>query len=77
MMQIPSHHFTFVNIEPLMSRMDYVDFTGIDFVVVGALTGGKYKPDIEWVRSIKHDTIYIKRNMVTYFPDLKPQTDLK
>jgi protein gp37 len=61
---------TFVNIEPLMSRMDQVDFTGIDFVIVGALTGRKYRPDPAWHKSINHPVIYYKRNYTAYFPKL-------
>jgi protein gp37 len=61
---------TFVNIEPLMSRMDQVDFSGIDFVIVGALTGRKYRPDYAWHKSINHPVIYYKRNYTVYFPEL-------
>ena len=61
---------TFVNIEPLMSRMDLVDFSGIDFVIVGALTGRKYRPDPAWHRTINHPKIYYKRNYTFYFPEL-------
>ena len=61
---------TLVNIEPLMSRMDMVDFLGIDFVIVGALTGRKYRPDPAWHKSIKHPIIYYKRNYTAYFPEL-------
>jgi protein gp37 len=65
---------TFVNIEPLMSMMDAVDFSGIEFVVVGALTGRRYRPDARWHRSITHERIYYKRNYLVYFPELtKPQ----
>jgi protein gp37 len=62
---------TFVNIEPLMSRMDQVDFSGIDFVVIGALTGRKYRPDPSWHKSINHPKIYYKTNYQVYFPELK------
>jgi protein gp37 len=62
---------TFVNIEPLMSRMDEVDFSGIDFVIVGALTGRKYRPDPTWHKSIRHPLIYYKKNYQVYFPELK------
>ena len=62
---------TFVNIEPLMSRMDVVDFSGIDFVIIGALTGRKYRPDPAWHKSIKHPVIYYKKNYQIYFPELK------
>lgn len=62
---------TFVNIEPLMSRMDQVDFSGIDFVIVGALTGRKYRPDPAWHKSINHPVIYYKKNYQQYFPELK------
>lgn len=62
---------TFVNIEPLMSRMDMVDFSGIDFVVVGALTGRKYRPDPAWHKSISHPVIYFKNNYQAYFAELQ------
>jgi protein gp37 len=61
---------TFVNIEPLMSHMGMVDFSGIDFVVVGALTGRKYRPDPAWHKSIKANKIYYKTNYQVYFPEL-------
>jgi protein gp37 len=61
---------TFVNIEPIMSRMDQVDFSGIDFVVVGALTGRKYRPDPAWHKSIVANKIYYKTNYQVYFPEL-------
>lgn len=62
---------TFVNIEPIMSRMDQVDFSGIDFVIVGALTGRKYRPDPAWHKSINHPKIYYKKNYQVYFPELQ------
>jgi protein gp37 len=61
---------TFVNIEPLMSRMDGVDFSGVEFVIVGALTGRKYNPDSVWHKSIKHPVIFYKKNYQVYFPEL-------
>jgi protein gp37 len=66
---------TFVNIEPLMSFMTDVDFSGIDFVVVGALTGQKYRPDARWHRSINHQKIHYKRNYTIYFPELQRNKD--
>jgi protein gp37 len=62
---------TFVNIEPLMSRMDQVDFSGIDFVIVGALTGRKYRPDPAWHKSINHPVVYYKKNYQQYFTELQ------
>jgi protein gp37 len=62
---------TFVNIEPLLSRMDFVDFSFIDFIIVGALTGRKYRPDPAWHKSIAHSKIYFKRNYIKYFPELE------
>lgn len=64
-------YMTFVNLEPLMSRMDHADFSLIDFIVVGALTGSKYRPEKGWHESIKHDIIYYKNNYLKYFPELK------
>jgi protein gp37 len=66
-----SGYRTFVNIEPLMSRMDMVDFSGIDFIIVGALTGRKYIAHKEWHESIKHPVIYYKNNYIQYFPELR------
>jgi protein gp37 len=63
---------TLVNIEPLMSYMNAVNFTDIDYVIVGALTGAgssKYHPDINWIRSIDHPVKYFKRNIQAYFPN--------
>lgn len=62
---------TFVNIEPIMSRMDQVNFSWLDFVIIGALTGRKYRPDPTWHKSINHPVIYYKQNYIQYFPDLK------
>jgi hypothetical protein len=50
--------------------MGMVDFSGIDFVVVGALTGRKYRPDPAWHKSIKANKIYYKTNYQVYFPEL-------
>jgi len=66
----------FVNVEPLMSRMDMVDFSGMDFVVVGALTGHHYRPDRAWFGTINHPVVYYKRNLRAYFPGLKERKGL-
>jgi hypothetical protein len=50
--------------------LNEVDFSGIDFIVVGALTGRKYLPDPAWHKSINHPKIYYKTNYQTYFPEL-------
>jgi protein gp37 len=62
---------TFVNIEPLMSFMTEIDFSYIDFITVGVLTGRTYRPQPGWHKSINHPVIYYKKNYQVYFPELK------
>lgn len=59
---------TFVSVEPLLSDMSTVDFTGIDLVIVGAQTGaGAVAPKKEWIDSIKGcQRIFYKENIKKY-----------
>jgi protein gp37 len=60
-------HTSFVLVEPLLGNMTYMDFTGVDFVYVGAQTGpGSIKPDRRWITSIKHPNIVLKENIKKY-----------
>ncbi|WP_223641225.1 DUF5131 family protein [Corallococcus sp. EGB] len=44
----------FLSIEPLLEDLGWVDFTGIDGVIVGGESGAKARPlDPEWVRSVR------------------------
>jgi protein gp37 len=62
----------FVSIEPLLSSMAGVDFTGTDFVFVGAQTGaGAKPPKNDWINSIKHPQIYYKDNILKYLQNEK------
>ncbi|KKM83143.1 hypothetical protein LCGC14_1312310, partial [marine sediment metagenome] len=46
----------FVSIEPILSDMSGVDFTGIDLLIVGADSSmGAKSPNPEWITSLKHD----------------------
>lgn len=63
---------TFVNIEPILSFMWAVNFTGVDFVTVGAIDSGK-PPLKAWVKSIQHPVVYYKRNIINHFPEFKNQ----
>lgn len=62
-----------VSVEPLMSRFDQVDFSGMDFVVVGAMTGGPKPviPQKEWALSVKHERVFFKDNILKHYPELK------
>jgi protein gp37 len=62
-----------VSVEPLMSRFDQVNFSGMEFVVVGAMTGGSKPlvPQKEWALSVKHEKVYYKDNILRYYPELK------
>lgn len=65
---------TFVSIEPILSGgWQDVDFTGIDLVIVGAMTGnGKNNviPEKEWIEGIKNNPtikkVYWKKNIQKY-----------
>lgn len=60
-------YITFALVEPLLGPVDGVDFSKIDFLFVGALTGpGSTAPDPEWIRSIKHHNIIWKENIKKY-----------
>lgn len=57
----------FVVVEPLMGDMTGVDFTDIDLVFVGAMTGPRaMRPDLAWIESIKHPNIVWKENIRPY-----------
>lgn len=54
----------FVSIEPLLDDFTGVDFSGVDLIIVGAMTGaGAIKPKREWIESIKHRNIFYKDNL--------------
>ena len=57
----------FVSIEPVLSDFAGVDFSGIDFIIVGAQTGqGARPPELAWLQSINHKRIYFKDNILKY-----------
>lgn len=60
-------HMSFALVEPLMGPMHNVDFSGIDMLYVGAMTGpGAVVPQQEWIASIKHHNIVWKENIKKY-----------
>lgn len=51
--QMPAK-YKFVSLEPLLSRFEKLDFSGIDWVITGGESGGKARfMDTQWVREIK------------------------
>ncbi len=60
----------FISIEPIQSDFHGVNFDFIDLIIVGALTGKKdpTPPEMyrEWVKSIKHNNIFLKNNIKKY-----------
>ena len=61
---------TFISIEPLLGDFTGHEFTGIDLVIVGAMTGpGAIKPKKEWIDSIKHPNIFYKENIKKYMEE--------
>lgn len=65
----------FVSLEPLHSFID-ADFTGIDWLIIGAESGnrrGKIKPEPEWIRHIEWTNeqipIFMKDNLKPYLSE--------
>ncbi len=57
----------FVSIEPLLSDMGEVDFSGINLCIVGADSSpGAKPPQKSWINSISHENIYFKPNIRKY-----------
>lgn len=57
-------NYKFVSFEPLLGDMSALDLSGIDLVIIGAMTGsGAIKPKKEWIDSIKHPNIFYKNNV--------------
>ncbi|MCX6282373.1 MAG: DUF5131 family protein [Bacteroidetes bacterium] len=55
---------SFVLVEPLLSSMEGIDFSGVDFLFVGAQTGpDAVIPSREWIYSIKHHHPIYKENI--------------
>jgi protein gp37 len=61
----------FASVEPILSDMSDVDFSGIDTVIIGAETGrGAKKPDPNWVLSVDHPNVFLKDSLFKLEPDL-------
>lgn len=57
-------NYKFISFEPLLGDVSRLDLSGIDLVIVGAMTGaGAIKPKKEWVEGIKHQNIFYKKNL--------------
>jgi len=55
----------FLSIEPLLEDLGTVDFSGIDWAIVGGESGSRYRPmDIEWACSLRDQCVAQK---VPYF----------
>lgn len=62
----------FISVEPLLSDMSDVDFSGMDLVIVGAMTGpNPVRSKLEWALSVKSDNIFFKDNIRKMYPRLR------
>ncbi|MCX6723157.1 MAG: DUF5131 family protein [Candidatus Staskawiczbacteria bacterium] len=62
-------NYKFISFEPLLGDMSGLDLSGIDFAIVGAMTGpGAIIPENKWIKSIKHPNMFHKENIVKYLP---------
>lgn len=62
-----NHKDIFLLIEPLLGDFTGVDFSKIDKLIVGAMTGkDSIKPTKEMIESIKHTDILYKKNIYDY-----------
>lgn len=58
------YNYKFISFEPLLGNMSALNLSGIDLVIVGAMTGvGAIKPKKEWIKSIRHHNIFYKSNL--------------
>ena len=65
-------NYKFISFEPLLGDMSGLNLSGIDLVIVGAMTGrGKniIIPNKKWIKSIKHKNIFYKKNIKKYLPN--------
>ncbi|MGD0576504.1 MAG: DUF5131 family protein [Candidatus Staskawiczbacteria bacterium] len=66
--------YKFISFEPLLGDMSGLDISGIDLVIIGAMTRPcKIPPKKEWIESIRHPNIFYKDNIKEYLP--KKQND--
>jgi len=58
------YNLTFLSLEPYLYRLNSVtDLSWFDLIIVGGKTGpSPFKPPKEWIETIKHDDIHIKKN---------------
>ena len=62
-------NYKFISFEPLLGDMSRLDLSGIDLVIVGAMTGpGAIAPEKAWIESIKHPKMFHKENVERYLP---------
>lgn len=55
---------TFLSIEPILSDFSKVNFSGIDYLIVGADSSvGAKPPEKKWITGIKHQNIMYKDNV--------------
>ena len=62
-------NYRFVSLEPLCSDMAGVDFSGVDQIIVGGMTGMGNRtviPKREWIESVNHPNIFLKQNIKPY-----------
>ena len=60
----PKKNKTFVSIEPILSDLSEVDFSGIDLLIVGKDSSvGAEPPNPKWITSLKHKNIFYKENV--------------
>ncbi|MDR0319217.1 MAG: phage Gp37/Gp68 family protein [Rickettsiales bacterium] len=51
-------HMRYLSLEPLLDKIEPLDLTGIDWVIVGGESGSNARPmDIDWVREIRDWTL--------------------
>ncbi|MCD4681307.1 MAG: phage Gp37/Gp68 family protein [Bacteroidales bacterium] len=64
---LPESVKKYVSVEPLLGLCNEMNFSNMDMVIVGAMTGhGAIVPQKEWVQSINADNIFWKDNIKKY-----------
>ena len=61
----------FVSIEPIQGIFDEFNFAQFDQIIIGADSSrGAQIPPLEWIKSIKNENIWYKKNLRKHYPEL-------
>jgi len=71
--RLKRNNIKFISFEPLVADVGFIDLEGIDWVIIGAMTGRgkKYLPKVKWIKKILKQAdelkipVFMKENLKT------------